>query len=231
MDRVAIRKILEKEASLKYQKFSSSLLPGVNNLIGVRIPFLRKLAKRIVKEGNGIRVLRSLDGENKYFEEVMLQGFIIGELKGDLDFILDEVKNFIPKIYNWSICDSFSCSLKIFKKDKAKVFKFLKPYLKSNKTYDIRFSVVILLIYFVEKSYLKKLFKIFNQIKHDDYYVKMAVAWAISACFISYPKETLNYLKNENTLDKEIFNKSLQKIRESKRVSKKQKEEIKKLKR
>ena len=60
---------------------------------------------------------------------------------------------------------------------------------------------------------------IFNNIHHEGYYVKMAVAWAISFAYIHFPQKTLEFLKNNN-LDKFTYNKSLQKIIESNRVSK-----------
>ncbi len=222
-----IRKELIGLREEKYKDFSSNLIPGCNNLLGVRIPEIRKIAKRIVKEGKAEEYLNIKD---IYFEETMLQGLIIGNMKCDFKNILKQVKKFIPKISNWSLCDSFCNELKIIKKNKQEMWEFLEKYWKSNEKYEIRFSVVIILGYYIEEKYIQELFNIFDYIKNDKYYVKMAVAWAISICFVKYPKETMSYLK-DNKLDNETYNKALQKIRESLRVDKETKEIIKGMKR
>ncbi len=222
-----IRAELLSLAEPKYQKFASSLIPGVKNLIGVRIPAIRKIAKRIAVN-DPIKYL-SITGD-LYFEELMTQALVIGNMKDGIDVILEQSALFIPKINNWSICDSFCNEVKIFRKHKDKVWKFAKSYLKSDKTYDIRTAVVIMLFHFIDDDYIDKMFPIFDNIKHQDYYVKMAVAWAVSICFVHYPEKTMTYLKN-NKLDDETYNKSLQKIRESLRVSKETKEIIKSMRR
>lgn len=69
-----------------YREFQKKLLPEVRNYAGVRLPALRKLAKRIAKE-NGKGYLDEVlgrDAELELFEEIMLQGMVIGYWKGDL---------------------------------------------------------------------------------------------------------------------------------------------------
>ena len=78
----------------------------------------------------------------------------------------------------------------------------------------------------VYKEYIDKILKIFDVTKHDGYYVKMAVAWAISVCYIKFPKVTEQYLDNSN-LDEFTYKKSIQKIRESYRVTPEQKRRLK----
>ena len=152
-----------------------------------------------------------------YFEEVMLQGMIIGEIKLPWTERSRYVKQFISKIDNWSVCDSFCCGLKFEVSEKELVWQFLQPYFASDKPYDIRFAVVMLLFYFVDDEYAQKAFTLFDQIKNDDYYVKMAVAWAISIYFRELPTLTMSYLQ-KNQLDDWIYNKALQKITESLKV-------------
>lgn len=212
-----------------YAKFSSSLIPGVNNLIGVRIPVLRKIAKEIVK-GNFQEYL-NYDGY-KYFEEVMLQGIIIGTLKCDkydIKDILDLVEDFIPKIDNWSICDSFCAGLKIVTTNKEMVLGFLTPHFLSTKEYEVRFAVVMLINFYIDEKYIDKVLIILDNIDHKGKYVKMAVAWAISKCYVKFPEKTLKYLKNSH-LDDFTYNKSLQKICESLKVNKETKKLIRSMK-
>ncbi|GAA0741441.1 DNA alkylation repair protein [Clostridium oceanicum] len=226
-DESSVRIELENLKEEKYQKFASLLIPGCNNLIGVRIPRIRKIAKRIAKD-NPITYLNETN--DIYFEETMLKAFIIGNMKADIDVVLSEAEKFIPKITNWSLCDSFCSELKIVRNNREVVYSFLEKYWKSKKTYEIRTAVVLLLFHYIVDEYIDKLYGIFDYIKHDDYYVKMSVAWAVSICFVKYPQKTMDYLKN-NKLDKETYNKALQKIRESRRVGKETKAIIKGMKR
>ena len=105
----------------------------------------------------------------------------------------------------------------------------MQKYLKSNKEFEIRFSIVMILDYYIEEEYLKKIFAIFDDTTSDAYYVQMAVAWAISICLIRFYNETIKYLRIAK-LDKFTYNKALQKAIESYRITKEQKEELKNMK-
>ena len=212
--REKIRKELEKIAEENYRIFAAKLIPNIDNLLGVRLPKLRKIAKKIIQLD--YEYYLAMDN-HLYFEEVMLQGMIIGEIKLPWTERSRYVKQFISKIDNWSVCDSFCCGLKFEVSEKELVWQFLQPYFASDKPYDIRFAVVMLLFYFVDDEYAQKAFTLFDQIKNDDYYVKMAVAWAISIYFRELPTLTMSYLQ-KNQLDDWIYNKALQKITESLKV-------------
>ncbi len=155
--------------------------------------------------------------ESDYFEEIMLQGMVIGYVKTDIEDILHYTAAFITKIDNWSVCDSFCTGLKFTKKNPKLVWEFLQPYLSSNHEYEIRFGVVMLLDYYIEEEYIGRVLQRLNNIKHEGYYVKMAVAWAISICYVKLPETTMRWLES-NTLDDFTYNKALQKITESNRV-------------
>ena len=211
----------------KYKQFHSSLCPGINNIIGVRVPVLRNYAKKLSKQEN-IKEYISFN-KTKYYEEVMLQGMLIGLIKNfDIKETLTMVANFVPKIDNWAVCDIFCAGLKAVNKNKEIFWIFIQNYLKSEKEFEIRFATVIMLDFFIEEKYINKIFNIFDNIKHDGYYVKMAVAWAISIAFIKFPAITMKYLK-QNKLDVWTYNKALQKITESSRVDSKTKNSIKNL--
>ena len=214
MNYIEIKNKLYSMTDEKYRIFSSSLIPNHRNLIGIRLPLIRKLAKKIAKE-NALEFLNI--AQDNSFEEIMLQGFVICEIK-DFEQVLTLCEKHIPKIYNWSLCDSFVSGLKIFKSHRDKVLEFLCPYFSSSEVYDVRFAIVCLLNYFVEKDYLPQIFYIFDSIHPSDYYVKTAIAWAISVCFVKFPDDTMIYLK-KCKLSKAVFNMSLQKIIESTRVN------------
>lgn len=224
------QKIKEELVNLqdkKYKEFHSSLCPGTNNMIGIRVPVLRNYAKELLKQYEFRCLMENIDDE--YYEEIMLQGMLIGLVKEDFNTIMKYIKTFIPKIDNWAVCDVFCAGLKITKKNKEKMWEFIKPYLKSDKEFEIRFSVVMILDYYIEEEYLNQIFKIFNEIQSTEYYVQMAVAWAISICIIKYYSETLEYLKNAE-LDNFTYNKALQKGIESYRITPEQKQVLRNMK-
>ena len=226
------KKIRQELLSLqdkKYKEFHSSLCPGTDNIIGVRVPILRNYAKKLSKQENIKEYI--FFNKTKYYEEVMLQGMLIGLIKNtDIKEILEIIKGFVPKIDNWAVCDICCAGLKIVNKNKETVWTFIQKYLKSKKEFELRFAVVMILDYFTDEKYINEVLKIFDNIKHDGYYVKMAVAWAISAAFVKFPEITMKYLK-KNNLDDWTYNKGLQKICESLRVTKETKKAIKAMKR
>ncbi len=224
------QKIKEKLFELsdqKYKEFHSGLCPGTENIIGVRVPVLRNYAKELAKKYNIEELLQEID--NQYYEEIMLQGMLIGLEKQDFNTLQKQIIQFVPKIDNWAICDVFCAGLKQTKKHKKEMWNFLQKYLKSNKEFEIRFGIVMILDYYIEEEYLKKIFAIFDDITSDAYYVQMAVAWAISICLIRFYNETIKYLRIAK-LDKFTYNKALQKAIESYRITKEQKEELKNMK-
>lgn len=221
-----VRKRIKLEAEEKYQKFSSSLLPGIKNVAGVRLPILRKIAKEIYKSD----WKTFLDNKSfEFMEEKMLKGMVIGLLKEPPDVIYNYIEKFIPDIDNWAICDSFCCGLKFINKNKSETWDFIQKYLNSKKEYEIRFGAVIILNFFIDEEYIDNSLKILSQIKTNDYYAQMAIAWALSICYIKFEEKTLDCLLNSN-MDKFIYNKTIQKIIESNRISKETKNKLKLLK-
>lgn len=222
-----IKEELFKLADEKYKEFHSGLCPGTNNIIGIRVPVLRNYAKQLAKEYNIQELLLKID--NQYYEEIMLQGMLIGLMKDEFKEIEKQIEKFVPKIDNWAVCDVFCAGLKITKNYKKEMWELIQKYLKSTKEFEIRFAVVMILDYYIEKQYLKEEFQIFKSIKHEGYYVKMAVAWALSLCLVKFYEETILYLK-EAELDKFTYNKALQKAIESYRITDEQKTELRKMK-
>lgn len=223
-----IKKKLLELSDKKYKEFHGGLCPGTENIIGVRVPILRNYAKELFKEQDWKQTIKEID--NEYYEEIMLQGMLIGQAKTeDINIILKYVENYVPKIDNWAICDVFCAGLKITQKNKKEVWEFIQKYLKSDKEFEIRFAVVMILDYYIEEQYLSEDFKIFDDIKHEGYYVKMAVAWAISVCLIKFYDETVKYLE-KCKLDDWTYNKAIQKATESYRISDEKKEKLRKMK-
>lgn len=222
-----IREELFKLSDEKYKKFHSSLCPGTDNIIGVRIPKLRILAKEISK-GNFREFLK--ENENKYYEETMLEGFVIGYAKMELNEKLEYISKFVPKIDNWAICDCTCSTFKFINKNKQEMWKFIQKYLKSNKEFEVRFGVIIMMDYFLTDDYFDDVIKKLDKIKQNDYYVKMAIAWTLQVAYVKNKEKIMNYLNNNN-LDKFTYNKAIQKMIESNQISKEEKNCLRKMKR
>ena len=216
-------------ADVKYKEFHSGLCKGMKTeLLGIRVPVLREYAKELYKE-YPLEELGKIGEE--YYEEVMLKGMIIGfQTKAEIKFAQKQIEDFVPKIDNWAICDIFCAGLKITKKYKKEMFDFIKKYLKSDKEFEIRFAVVMLLDYYIDEEHIKEVLEICDNIKHDGYYVKMAVAWVISVALMKYYDITIDYLK-DCKLDDFTYNKALQKGIESFRINDEQKAQLRSLKR
>lgn len=222
-----IRNELYENSEEGYKKFHSSLVPGISNILGVRVPKLREIAKRAAK-GDYREFIEHVD--TQVYEELMLWGMILGYAKLSAEERKKELEKFIPHINNWAICDC-SCATYKFMRDFPKEWMpFIQSYLCSTQEYEIRFAVVCLLDFFINETYIEQVLDLLLQVHHEGYYVKMAVAWAISLCFVKFEEKTMNYLKN-NKLDDFTYNKSLQKICESLRVDKDTKAIIKSMKR
>lgn len=222
-----IKQILKELSDKEYKNFSAALIPGCNNMMGVRIPKLRELAKKIANENYKEYLQNATDD---YFEEVMLQGLVIGYIRTDIEEILMYISKFVPKINNWSLNDSFCNTLKIVKKNKKIVWNFLEQYMKSDNEYELRFVAIMLMNYYVDDEYVDKSIDYLENVQHNGYYLKMGVAWALATIFIKYPEKIYTVLNN-GKLDDFTYNKTIQKMIESYRISENDKNILKKMKR
>ncbi|MEG1704987.1 MAG: DNA alkylation repair protein [Clostridia bacterium] len=206
---------LESISDSKYLSFHKNLVPGINNILGIQIPKLRLIAKEIAK-GNYMQYFKV--AKYNYYEEIMLQGLVIGYIKEDYLVTLELIKSFVEHIDNWAICDSFCTKFKCIEKNKENFLIILKEYIQTKEEFKIRFAVVMFMTMYIDKNYIDEILSILNNISNEGYYVKMGVAWCLCECFIKFEDKTMKLLK-DNNLDKFTYNKTLQKIVESFRIS------------
>ena len=227
------RILLEYLFSLKdddYREFNKKIIASDKaRLIGVRIPLLRDISKKISKVSGKefLDIFEKLFIENKieYYEEKLIYAMVIGYSRLSYDENLRRVEFYIKLIDNWAVCDIADSSFKFVKNNKEDFYKYLSKKLDTKNIWEQRFIFVMLLGFYIEEKYLEDIFKICEKIKSEEYYVNMGKAWLISMCYVKFEKETYNFLKN-TSLDKWTVNKSIQKIRESLKVTKEKKEEI-----
>lgn len=213
-----LREELFSLQDLKYRDFQSALVPNIDKeqIIGVRLPQLRKIGKKLTDN----------HFDWHYYEEIMLHGFYIGYAKLSYEERLLLLKEFIPHIDNWAVCDCVSSTLKFVNKNKSNFLEFLKPYMKSHKEYELRFVIVMLMDYYLDDEYLKFTVDYLAKIKSDYYYVNMAVAWALSVAFVKNSDSVLPLIENY-ILPPFVHNKTISKICDSYRVDKSVKEQLK----
>lgn len=231
LDDLTIKEHLLRLAERGNKSFTESLNPGVEHVLGIRIPDLRQLAKQISRT-NWEEYL--LTADSFYMEERMLQGMVLGCIKpdDDVEYYLHRVTCFVWIINSWSVCDTFKFGggKKFVDDNKDRLWTYLVDWMHARGEYEIRFGVVMSMQLFIDEEHIEQLLKEYDAIRHDGYYVKMAVAWALSVCFVKFPELTMRYLK-QNTLDDFTYNKALQKITESYRVDAETKQLIRQMKR
>ena len=216
---VQIQKKLFSLQDKNYAVFQSGLIPGRNpkDFIGVRTPELRTLAKEMKGE-EGISLFLE-DLPHKYFDENQLHAFIISEEK---DFILcaEKVESFLPYVDNWATCDQLSP--KVFRKHRKELLPYIKKWIKSNKTYTIRFGIGMLMQHYLDEDFDIKYPKMIAKIRSEEYYVNMMIAWYFATALAKQYDEVLPFIKDKK-LDVWTHNKAIQKAIESRRISDEQK--------
>ena len=216
-----IQKELFSRQDKEYMKFLSKLTPNVSEdtIIGVRIPEIRKLAKKLVKNNEYEDFLKELP--HKYYDENLLHGAIISESKNFENCIL-------PFVDNWAVCDTISP--KIFKKHKKELIEKIKEWSQSDKTYTCRFGVEMLMTHFLDEDFKKEYLEMVANIHFEEYYVKMVIAWFFATALAKQWDYAVIYLE-DNRLDVWVHNKTIQKARESLRILEDKKGYLKGLKR
>lgn len=218
LDGLTVKEHLLQLAEQGNKKFAESLNPGVEHVLGIRVPDLRKLAARIARN-DWEAYLDTAD--TYYMEERMLQGMVLGCIRPDADIevYLHRVTQFVWNINSWSVCDTFKFGggKRFVEANKERLWEYLKTWMQAEGEYEIRFGVVMAMQLFIDEEHLEELFALFDNIRHEGYYVRMGVAWALSVCFVKFPERTMKYLQ-ANNLDTFTYNKALQKIIESYRV-------------
>ena len=222
-DCAALRRELESLADPAYKAFNESLLPGVETAYGIRLPQMRQVAKALLRQ-DPVGFLEHF--QPNCYEETQLRGLVIGGMKLPWEEKCPLVEDFLPRIDNWAVCDTFCGSLKPRSpQDVPLMWEFLKPLYASDEEYKARFAAVMQLSHFVDAAHLEEGLGLLGQVRHPGYYAKMAVAWALSVWFVKFPQETESLLA-QRAFEPWVQNKAIQKVRESRRVSKEDKERL-----
>lgn len=210
-----IKKELFLLAEEEYRDFHAKLIPTVdrNRILGVRVPKLRKFAKELHKSGETEDFVKNLP--HKFYEEDNLHAFIICEIK-DFKTCVQMVDAFLPYVDNWATCDSLRP--KCFKNNKEELLLYINSWLDSEKTYVVRYAIEMLMTHFLENDFHVSQMERVAQIKSDEYYIKMMIAWYFATALAKQHDFAVEFLKSRK-LDKWVHNKTIQKAMESNRIS------------
>lgn len=212
-------KIRDKLFSLQdvgYKDFHSRLMPTVEKerIIGVRTPDLRKYAAEISGTKEAEEFFKDLP--HYYYEENNLHAFLIEKIT-DYDVLIRRLDKFLPCVDNWATCDMMSP--KIFGRNLSRLHSKITEWLSSENTYAVRFAIVMLMkLYLSDEAFLPEYAKWVANVKSEEYYIKMAVAWYFATALCFQYDTVIAYL-TERRLDDWTHNKTIRKAIESRRIT------------
>lgn len=214
--------------------FTERLHPGIPGVLGVRLPDLRQLAKSIIKQGDLARYLHEAEQgasspEEDFMEARTLHGLVLGLTPvTSLEEYLLHLERWVSRINSWSVCDCFSLpqAKKLLSQHSDTLWHFFLDHLRRSEEYEVRFGVVALMQYFIDEEHIEELLKQYLEVKHEGYYVRMALAWALAECYIYHPEATHPYF-TATRFAPWVHNKAIQKICESYRISPETKAQLK----
>ena len=218
--------LLFSKQDKQYKAFQAPLIPNVDEktFIGVRTPELKKIAKEIGNTSLGKELIETLS--HQYFEEYQLHAFIISNIK-DYSSCLNEVNRFLPYINNWATCDQL-CP-KAFNKHKDELIKEIKKWLRNDHIYTRRFAVKMLMSLYLDNDFKEEYLELVSEVKSDEYYLNMMVAWYFATALAKQYNSTIKYLEDKK-LSPWVHNKTIQKALESYRINEEQKSYLRSLK-
>ena len=212
---MSIRETLFSLRDEKFAAFQARLIPNVapERIIGVRTPTLRKLAKTLRGSGEAEEFLKALPHD--FFEENNLHAFLLCEMK-DFDACVQAVEDFLPYVDNWATCDQMSPG--VFRKNKQALLPYIRCWIASERCYTRRFGTGMLMSHFLDEDFREEYLRLVSDIRSEEYYVNMMIAWYFATALAKQYEAALPYLENRR-LDPWVHNKTIQKAVESFRVS------------
>ena len=218
---------LKTLADDKYREFHSSI---VNNshleILGIRSPMLKSIAKEILK-GDYEGYLRY--SGNKYYEEVMIRGFVTAQIKvTSYEEAKRLTESFLPYIDNWAVCDGYCSTFKRIKKFMPEYFEYIGELIIRDNVWHKRVALVLMLNNYLIDEYIDIVLQRCIDIYSEGYYVQMAQAWLLATAFIDYPDKVTKILKSDG-LSFTVKRMTIQKCIDSFRVPGEKKEYLKQI--
>lgn len=214
MEYLELMQILEQRSDKKYQAFNNPIINSSVPSLGVRTPELRKIYKQLTLEQAEAFPL------HKYLEIDMLKGMVVASVKMPFCEKAKLLSDFASSIENWAVCDSNT--IRVPKSEQRQYFNFFLEMLSSDKPFACRYGIVNLMSSYLSEQYIDDVFAGLKKITlWGEYYVDMAVAWLLATAMAKLPEKTRGYMVGEGRTVVCVFayNRALQKMRDSFRVS------------
>lgn len=220
-----MREELLKLQDIKYKEFHSKIVSTNYEIIGVRMQNIESVAKNYYSANANF--FENLDFV--YYEEIIVYGIVLAKSKMDFSKKLEYLDSLVNKFDNWAHVDTVISRFKEIKKYPKETLDFIEKYKDSDKEFVKRTYIITLMDYFLTDNYIFDTLERFTKIKTGQYYVDMALAWALSVALIKYYDKTLPLIET-GIFTKSVTNKTISKARDSFRITKDQKEYLNTLK-
>jgi len=217
-----INQQLHTLAESNYKVFNERLIPTHYEILGIRMPALKMLAKDISAGTDVETYLKNADYTT--YEHILLYGLVLGQIKKpSLETIFRYLDPLILKFDNWAHVDTVISALKIFRKYPDEVLTHFLQLKTHEGEFTKRVFVIVLMDYFLDETHIDIALKHLSEVPQGQYYVDMAIAWAISVGLVKFYDKTFPLLE-QRSFSKFVHNKSIQKARESYRITPEKKE-------
>ena len=225
MDMDAIQEKLFALQDLNYRQFQAKLMPTVDpeQIIGVRMPALRKLAKELKGTAEAEAFLRTLP--HRYYDENNLHGLLLCARSGYEETVAG-LDIFLPHVDNWATCDLLSP--RAFRTHPPQLPGQIRRWLDSGETYTVRFGLEMLMSFYLDECFRPEYLDWAAEVKSEEYYVRMMVAWYFATALAKQYDAALPYLTGRR-LEQWTHNKTIQKAVESYRITPEQKDALRAL--
>ena len=199
-----------------YAAFNKRIVNTKMPVIGVRVPDLRRLARGLAPGMSAVDISELLTAQNESFDYVLLCGLLITHARLDDQTTIDLTKQYLPCVDSWAHIDTFIEKKRRFAGEVW--WDFALECLQNEDEFTVRYGVISLMTNFLDESHINQVFAALRNVKHDGYYVKMALAWLYATAAVHFFELTLAELENEH-IDAWTHNKAYQKMRESRRFT------------
>lgn len=216
------------EGNESYAAFNQRIVNTKMPVIGVRVLDLRRLARELAPNMSAADISELLTVQDKSFDYVLLCGLLITRARLDNQTAIDLTKQYLPHVDSWAHIDVFVEKKRRFASEVW--WDFALECLQSEAEFTVRYGVVSLMTNFLDEAQIDRVFAALRNVKHDGYYVKMALAWLYATAAVNFFEKTLAELENSQ-IDAWTRNKAYQKMRESRRFTPRQQQIILKNKR
>lgn len=206
-----------------YATFNRRIVNTKMDVIGVRVPDLRRLARELAGNMSAADISRLLATPSNLYEYVLLRGLLITRAKISDEEAIKLTRQYLPRVDSWAHIDTFVEKKRRFAGDIW--WEFALECLQSSEEFTVRYGVISLMANFLDESHIQRVFAALRNVKHDGYYVKMALAWLYATAAVNFFELTLSELES-GQIDAWTRNKAYQKMRESRRFTPEQQEII-----